>query len=396
MWIERKIQKSLMQMSSVFPITHLTGIRKTGKTALIQNNFPSAPYYDLQSRAVQKDFLNFPEKYLSDHETTIIFDNCHLIKNFPQIVKKYLNQPVKPNSYIFISSKNQKFIDTINLNLLGQCCTLELSPLSFQEVNTHFPQFTVDDYIYKGGFPENYVKEISDQELEKWYETYILDVIQNEIKNARSIHQQHDFFDFFDELSSQIGDVISYSELSRKLQLAPNTVKSWIKLLNQLGYIHLLKAYTKTPKKKLAKFPKLYFVDSGLSCFFYRINTLEKLKESQYNEIIWKNVIHNEIIAKFHNQVKIPRFWHWRTAYGEEVDFLFENEGKLKAWMGSYKNNPISNFTRGFQALEKYYGKDNILTKSLVQTHKDHAPLTSNNQNLKIAELLEILPDAPH
>jgi hypothetical protein len=36
-----------------------------------------------------------------------------------------------------------------------------------------------------------------------------------------------------------------------------------------------------------------------------------------------------EIVRNFHNLGKIPRIFWWRTSYGEEIDFIIEDKGRL-------------------------------------------------------------------
>ena len=63
------------------------------------------------------------------------------------------------------------------------------------------------------------------------------------------------------------------SALANDLGLAPNTVKSWLSLLEASFLIHLLPPFHANQGKRLVKSPKLYFLDVGLAAWLVGIET---------------------------------------------------------------------------------------------------------------------------
>ena len=53
-------------------------------------------------------------------------------------------------------------------------------------------------------------------------------------------------------------------ELARDADIAPNTAKKWLSILQASGIVYLLEPYFTNVTKRLVKRPKLYFIDTGL------------------------------------------------------------------------------------------------------------------------------------
>lgn len=64
-------------------------------------------------------------------------------------------------------------------------------------------------------------------------------------------------------LRERVASPLSYSSLAEDLQLAPNTVKKYVEILESLYIIFLVRPYHKRLPRAILKEPKIYFFDSG-------------------------------------------------------------------------------------------------------------------------------------
>ena len=64
-------------------------------------------------------------------------------------------------------------------------------------------------------------------------------------------------------LRKRIGSPLSYVSLSEDLQIAPNTVRKYIDILESLHIIFIIRPYHRNIARSILKEPKIYFYDSG-------------------------------------------------------------------------------------------------------------------------------------
>jgi predicted AAA+ superfamily ATPase len=63
--------------------------------------------------------------------------------------------------------------------------------------------------------------------------------------------------------SQKVGSPLSYVSLAQDLQIAPNTVKKYISILESLYIVFLVRPFHKNIARSILREPKLYFFDSG-------------------------------------------------------------------------------------------------------------------------------------
>jgi len=78
-------------------------------------------------------------------------------------------------------------------------------------------------------------------------------------------------------LSSRLGLLIYFAELSRPLQILQTSLKRCLALLQATYLIHYLPSWSSNVGKRLIKMPKLYFTVPGLASYLLG-TTAEQLK----------------------------------------------------------------------------------------------------------------------
>ena len=76
-----------------------------------------------------------------------------------------------------------------------------------------------------------------------------------------------------------------------------------------------------TRTKRLIKTPKLYWADTGLAMHLAGID--------EPDEPQLENLVLNDLLAWRDSRTKLAEVLYWRTATGEEVDFVLEIDGKV-------------------------------------------------------------------
>jgi predicted AAA+ superfamily ATPase len=139
-------------------------------------------------------------------------------------------------------------------------------------------------------------------------------------------------------LAIRTGQLLNYSEISKEVGVAVNTIKAWVSALETSGVIILLPPYYKNLGKRLIKAPKLYFCDNGLIASLLNIHSLEALENSIYMGGFWENFVFSEFLkAGF---IAGKDIFFFRDSNGIEIDFIIEKEGKYYLIEAKHSERP--------------------------------------------------------
>jgi predicted AAA+ superfamily ATPase len=109
-----------------------------------------------------------------------------------------------------------------------------------------------------------------------------------------------------------VGSTVSYANLARDLERDPNTIKRWLRLLEDLYLIFRVTPYHKNITRSLLKEPKFYFYDHAY------IDTSEGAH--------LENIVASALLKELHfleDTQGVTGTLHFvRTKDGKEVDFL--------------------------------------------------------------------------
>ncbi len=125
-------------------------------------------------------------------------------------------------------------------------------------------------------------------------------------------------------LAARTACLLSYSEVSRELGVAVNTVKRYMRFLEISYQISLLRPLATSLTTRLVKAPKLYWTDPGLA------RVLSERMES-YNGPLYETAVFNELQRWSTWQPLPPSFYFFRTHGGNEVDFVMYSTDVLIA-----------------------------------------------------------------
>ncbi len=331
-YINRDIERVLKTASRQFPAVIVTGPRQSGKTTLLKHLFSkSHRYVSMDNPDIRLMAINEPALFLENYPPPLIIDE---IQHTPELffyLKLLIDKDRKQRGqFILTGSQSFPLMAKVGESLAGRIAVLTLLSFSIREqfnriisMNMSFLQRR----ILTGGFPEiNVTKDIN---IELWFSGYLQTYLERDIRQLRQIGDLGDFQRFLQLLAAFNGQTINLSNLSRDLGVAVNTVKSWISIMEASGQIISIKPFYLNKGKRVIKSPKIYFLDTGLLCYLAGFTSKEQIFKGPMSGQLLETLVLGEIIRYFHSLGKIPRIFYWRTSYGEEVDFIIEDKGKL-------------------------------------------------------------------
>lgn len=325
MWIERDYSARIKDAVQSRPVVLLTGIRQAGKSSLLRKLLPDAEYITLDRILLAEEAEENPTVFLNRFRKQVIIDEIQYAPSlFRDLkIKVDVNRNTK-GRWILTGSQQFVLMQHASESLAGRIRILNLGTLNATELNRTTLLSNKRDLLWKGGFPELWAEDLNPKEF---YEDYIQTYLERDLRQILNVTNLRDFRRLLSMLAIRTGQLVNYSEISKEVGVAVNTIKAWISALETSGVIILLPPYYNNLGKRLIKAPKLYFCDNGLIASLLNIDSLEVLDKSMYLGSLWENFVFSEYLKE--GFISGKDIFFYRDSNGNEIDFIVEKEGAI-------------------------------------------------------------------
>lgn len=355
MYIERKLETTILRYLKDREILAIVGPRQSGKTTMLQK---------IQSSLDKSIFLTF-----EDAETLNLFEED--IKKFARVYGEYRYIFIDEFQYSKTGGKKLKFLFDLYPNLkiiisgssaidltiraikflTGRVFVFNLYQLDFEEFlsfkdndllkiyqkfkNDFDPlvgRFTLppvpnaslavalDEFIVWGGYPRVVrAKSAEDKRLvlKNIYNTYFL----RDIKDILGLADDFRLSKLIKALAVQIGQLVEYNELRTLSDYDYLSLKKYLNILEKTFICQIVRPFFRNKRTEIVKNPKIYFFDTGLRN--HVVGDFADLGGRDDRGFLYENFIFNEL-TKREKQLN-----YWRTKNGAEVDFVVSAGDKL-------------------------------------------------------------------
>jgi len=331
MWIERLMAARVQVAARQFPALVVTGGRQTGKTSLLRHQFPAAFFIslDLPSAAAQADERG--EELLAGIREPVILDEVQYAPGLFRHLKLAIDARREQRGR-FLMTGSQKFslMHALSESLAGRCAVLELDTLSSAEILAAFPAAppTTEEMVWRGGFPELWRDREMDTRL--FYSSLVATYLERDVRLALRVGNLRDFERFLRACALRSGRLLNLAELARDVGIAGSTARDWLSVLEASSQVVLLEPYFSNPTRRLIKTPKLYFRDTGLLCFLLTLENAAAIGGSPFAGAVWETFVLGQILRAKAAAGAAAQVTFWRDTQGTEVDFLIEQDGRLR------------------------------------------------------------------
>lgn len=331
-YISRDIEKILTSSIKMFPSVIVTGPRQSGKTTLLKHLFSKThSYVSMDNPDLRLMAINETELFFKNYKPPIIIDEVQYVTRIFSYIKMLIDKDRhKFGQFILTGSQLFPLMANVGESLAGRIGVFTLLPFSIEEQinkNKPFDDDMLKRFALRGGFPEVTLNKAMNPEL--WFAGYLQTYLERDVRQLRQIGSLVDFQRFLQLIAAFNGQAVNLSGLSRDLGVAINTIKAWLSILEASGQIILIKPFYLNKGKRIIKSPKIYFLDTGLLCYLSGISSINQIFKGPLSGQLFETVVVCEIVKRFYNNGKIPKIYWWRTSYGEEVDFVIEDKGKI-------------------------------------------------------------------
>lgn len=348
--IQPIIEKRLWQGKGVV----IYGARRVGKTTLarsiMSNTHASALYLTCDDPAVRDSLTDATLSSLVrlvGNNRLIVLDEAQRVHNIGITLKLAIDM-MPDRQFIATGSSAFELANKIAEPLTGRVYIFQLHPLSFEEVGKNqtpieIAQLLEPSLIY-GMYPEaitnpagakSTLRHIVSSQLYK-------DALEYQgIKNPDQLRH------LLEALALQIGNEVSYNELSKLIGINIKTVERYLALLEQSFIIFRLRPLARNKRTELRRPRKIFFYDNGVRNAL--ISNFNPLKLRNDKGALWENWLVSERCKYLHNHDLYPTKYFWRTREGAEVDYIEEAEGVLHAYEFKWKGGNRVVFPRSFK-----------------------------------------------
>lgn len=312
----------------------VTGPRQVGKTFLarqIMAGFKAPQYLNADSAEDRSVILGHGWPLNAD---LLVFDEIHKINGWKTLLKGIFDTRPDGQAILVTGSARLDALRRMGESLAGRYFHLRLHPLSVKELAG---EMTADQSLDRlnrlGGFPEPFLSG-SEEEAARWRSQYYTDLVREDVFDIARLNEVREMRLLLEMLRSRAGSLLSYSSLAEDLQIAPNTVKKYVGILESLYIIFLVRPYHRQIARSLLREPKVYFYDSG----FVKSDEGRRF-ENTCAQALLKHV-------QFLHDVKGRdiEMHYLRTKDKREVDFAIAEDGRLtlllEAKLGDEKPSP--------------------------------------------------------
>lgn len=357
--IESQIKAKVGQSKAII----LIGPRQVGKTTLLKKIVCDDDYLflDGDDPTVRNLLANANTEQLKSiigKHKTVLIDEAQRIENIG-LTMKIITDQFKDVQLFASGSSAFELSNKINEPLTGRKWEYHLFPISWKEL---------EDTL-------GYVKATQQLELRILYGMYP-DVINNTGQETEVLKQLANSYLYKDmlalggirkpailekllqALALQIGNEVSYNELSQLLGIDKNTVSTYIDILEKGFVIFKLKSFSRNLRNEIKTNQKIYFCDTGIRNMV--IGNFNALDLRQDKGALWENFLINERIKKLNYSNSLAKSYFWRTAQQQEIDYVEEEAGKITGYEIKWSEKAKAKIPKLFS--ETYKAETEILT----------------------------------
>ena len=351
----RTLRSSVLKASRHFPVVAVTGARQVGKTTLLQEiSEVERQYVSLDDPFLLKAAKEDPELFLQNHPAPLLIDEVQYAPELLPFIKMRVDAAKEKGMYWLTGSQPFHMMQGLSESLAGRVGILNL--LGFSNLEAHglggqsFSPFLPElawthaqqklwggrsaqnvqelfAVIWRGSFPALVINAEMDRDL--FFASYVQTYIQRDVRQLARVGDEQAFLRFIRAAAARTGQMLNMADLARDADIAPNTAKAWLSILEVSGLVYLLQPWHSNLTKRLVKTPKLYFMDTGLCAYLTQWSSPQTLEAGAMSGAIFETWCVIEIIKSYWHNGQRASLYYYRNRDQQEIDLLIERDGVL-------------------------------------------------------------------
>jgi hypothetical protein len=333
----------------VSPVVALLGARQTGKTTLLRSlpSLAQRPYLSLDDFDLRAHAQAEPEAVVA-RAGALVLDEVQRVPDLLIAVKRAVDQDPRRarGRFVLTGSANLLMLERIGETLAGRVVYVTLWPFTRRERHGlaraglwgELVGHPAKDWLgilregagapedWKsaarlGGFPVPALELRDPDARALWFSGYVQTYLERDLQALRAVENLADFRRLMRAACLRVGSLLNQTELGRDTGISQPQVHRFLNLMEASYQAVRLQAYSVNRTRRLIKAPKLYWTDTALA--------MHLAGESEPRGPHLENLILTDLLAWRDLQAQRPEILYWRTATGQEVDFVIETPKRL-------------------------------------------------------------------
>ncbi|MDN3505693.1 MAG: ATP-binding protein [Simkaniaceae bacterium] len=323
---KRFIVQELAELVENYPVVTIIGPRQSGKTTLVQNQFPHLPYVNLEAKDV-RDFATYdPRGFFEKYPNGAILDEIQRAPELLSYIQIIVDEKQQNGMFVLTGSHQMELRQAIAQSLAGRTATLTLLPMSLAELKENRIHLSLDEALLLGGYPRIFKEQLDPTRA---YSNYFQTYIERDLRQLSNIKDLMQFQRFMKICAGRIGQLINLEGIAGDVGISTKTVKEWLSILEASFVLIRVQPYFENFGKRITKSSKLYFTDVGLASYLLGIENLDQLPRDPLRGNLVENLIFLELYKSRINQGLDSHLYFFRDAHGNEVDFIHQKGREL-------------------------------------------------------------------
>lgn len=393
MYIHREIEGILQAFLQQFKCVLVTGARQTGKTTMLKQVLGSSyDYITLDDLNELDAALGSPGTFLNSSTLPVIIDEIQLAPSLFRQVKLVVDQSEAYGSVVLTGSQSYNLMQGVSESLAGRVGILDLSALSLREISAnlsatpYIPRqlqrgevsnslnslqgFDLWKHIQRGSMPR-----LQDENVDwySFYSSYTRTYLERDVRQIMNVRDQRTFHNFMVAAAARTGQLLNLSDIADSIDVDVKTIRGWLSVLETSGIVRILQPFWANSTKRLAKTPKLYFMDTGLACHLTGWNSAEQLRRGAMAGHMFESFVVSEVIKSFMNVGRDPsNIYFYRDSQKREIDLVIQDGRTLHPVEIKMGANVRNDATRNFSLLSSFSDYEVGFGSVICQTEKPY------------------------
>lgn len=348
--LPRSLATHVDKLLRAFPVVVVTGARQTGKTTLVRQLSPSEgrTYATLDDPTCLEAAVRDPEGFLGSLPRATLDE----VQRRPEVllaVKRIVDRRRSAGSFLLTGSANLMLMARVSESLAGRAIYVNLRPLTetekigrpdpgpwhallraegAQDASEIFPRSPAPPWswgraVLEGGFPVP-TQERDPEARRAWFEGYVSTYVERDLRQLAQVEALIDFRRLMRISALRTGRLANQAELARDAGLSHATAHRYLNLLEASFLIARVPPYAVSRTKRLTKMPKLQWEDTGLAAHLVGVDSEKQLYRHESSGHLLENLVWHHLRCWADAASPRVELSTWRTASGEEVDFVIE------------------------------------------------------------------------
>lgn len=339
-FVEHRVEEAL----SDTPVVLIVGPRRAGKTTLVRKKGGEArSYITLDDQTVLAAARSDPVGFIRGLDRAII-DEIQRAPDLLLAIKRTVDDDYRPGRFLLTGSANVLTLPRVADSLAGRMETIRMLPLARAEIEGRTSTFLarlfegklrgdqeaiVGDELLRlvllGGFPEAIARE-TERRRQDWARSYLTSVLTRDLRDIADIEKLTELPKFVRLLAEHSGQLVNYSQFGSSINVSHKTGQRYVGLLEQVFLITTVQPWYTNTLKRIAKTPKLHFLDSGVLAAARGL-TFDRVKADRgtFGALLESFVLSEVLKLMTGSDLRLAPY-HFRDQQLREVDVVLERD----------------------------------------------------------------------